>query len=96
VGYVPRAVVVTPGGALTVARPSMAAGGHVPTGTEDNARLDKDTLAPSDAALVRQVVAQMEAHGHGGPDDPGLSGGMIGPSRTGTSISQRFARQIRQ
>jgi uncharacterized protein (DUF849 family) len=49
--------------ALTVARWSMAAGGHVRTGMEDNVRLDKDTLAPSNAALVRQVVAQMEAHG---------------------------------
>jgi 3-keto-5-aminohexanoate cleavage enzyme len=49
--------------ALTVARWSMAAGGHVRTGMEDNVRLDKDTLAPSNAALVRQVVAQMGAHG---------------------------------
>ena len=49
--------------ALTVARWSMAAGGHVRTGMEDNVRLDKDTLAPSSAALVRQVSAEMPAHG---------------------------------
>jgi len=30
-------------------------GGHCRTGLEDNVRLDKDTLAPSNAALVRQV-----------------------------------------
>jgi 3-keto-5-aminohexanoate cleavage enzyme len=49
--------------ALTVARWSMAAGGHVRTGMEDNVRLDKDTLARSNAALVRQVAAEMAAHG---------------------------------
>ena len=49
--------------ALTVAHWSMAAGGHVRTGMEDNVRLDKDTLAPSNAALVRQVAAEMGAHG---------------------------------
>ena len=49
--------------ALTVARWSMAAGGHVRTGMEDNVRLDKDTLAPSNASLVRQVAAEMSAHG---------------------------------
>ena len=47
--------------ALTVARWSMAAGGHVRTGMEDNVRLDKDTLAPSNASLVRQVAAEMAA-----------------------------------
>jgi uncharacterized protein (DUF849 family) len=41
---------------LTLARWSLAAGGHCRTGFEDNVRLDKDTLAPSNAALVRQVV----------------------------------------
>jgi 3-keto-5-aminohexanoate cleavage enzyme len=51
------------GDALTVARWSMAAGGHVRTGMEDNVRLDKDTMAPSNAALVRQVAAEMAAHG---------------------------------
>jgi len=35
---------------------SVAAGGHVRTGLEDNVRLDRDTLAPSNAALVRRAV----------------------------------------
>lgn len=34
----------------------IAAGGHVRTGLEDNVRLDKHTLAPSNAALVRRAV----------------------------------------
>jgi 3-keto-5-aminohexanoate cleavage enzyme len=34
----------------------VAAGGHTRTGLEDNLRLDRDTLAPSNAALVRRVV----------------------------------------
>ena len=37
-------------------------GGHVRTGLEDNVRLDKDTLAPSNAALVEQVVGLCEKH----------------------------------
>ncbi len=49
--------------ALTVARWSMELGGHVRTGMEDNVRLDRDTLAPSNAALVRQVAALMPAYG---------------------------------
>ena len=32
-------------------------GGHVRTGLEDNVRLDKETLAPSNAALVARVTA---------------------------------------
>jgi uncharacterized protein (DUF849 family) len=35
---------------------TVAAGGHTRTGMEDNVRLDKTTLAPSNAALVRRVV----------------------------------------
>ena len=35
---------------------SIAAGGHARTGLEDNVRLDGDTLAPSNAALVRCTV----------------------------------------
>jgi 3-keto-5-aminohexanoate cleavage enzyme len=31
-------------------------GGHARTGLEDNVRIDRDTLAPSNAALVRRVV----------------------------------------
>ena len=34
----------------------VAAGGHCSTGLEDNIRIDRDTLAPSNAALVRRVV----------------------------------------
>jgi len=34
----------------------VAAGGHTRTGLEDNIRLDKDRLAPSNAALVKKVV----------------------------------------
>ena len=35
---------------------SIAAGGHTRTGLEDNMRLDRDTLAPSNAALVQRAV----------------------------------------
>ncbi|WP_420340094.1 3-keto-5-aminohexanoate cleavage protein [Roseibium sp.] len=35
---------------------SIAAGGHARTGLEDNIRLDKDCLAPSNAALVKRTV----------------------------------------
>ncbi|MGE5116775.1 MAG: 3-keto-5-aminohexanoate cleavage protein [Betaproteobacteria bacterium] len=47
--------------ALTVARWSMELGGHVRTGMEDNVRLDRATLAGSNADLVRQVIAEMPA-----------------------------------
>lgn len=35
---------------------SVSAGGHARTGLEDNVRLDRDRLAPSNAALVQRVV----------------------------------------
>ncbi len=38
-------------------------GGHCRTGLEDNVRLDRDTLAPSNAALVRRTVELCERHG---------------------------------
>jgi 3-keto-5-aminohexanoate cleavage enzyme len=41
---------------VTLVRWSLELGGHCRTGLEDNVRLDRDTLAPSNAALVRQVV----------------------------------------
>ena len=41
---------------------SIAAGGHARTGLEDNVRLDKDTLAPSNAALVARAVEICEKH----------------------------------
>ena len=37
-------------------------GGHTRTGLEDNVRLDRRTLAPSNAALVRRVVELCERH----------------------------------
>ena len=40
----------------------IAAGGHTRTGLEDNVRLDRDRLAPSNAALVRRTVALCEKH----------------------------------
>jgi 3-keto-5-aminohexanoate cleavage enzyme len=41
---------------LTLIRWSLELGGHCRTGFEDNIRLDRDTLAPSNAALVRQAA----------------------------------------
>ena len=41
---------------VTLARWSLELGGHCRTGLEDNVRLDKELLAPSNAALVEQVV----------------------------------------
>lgn len=41
---------------------SIAAGGHTRTGLEDNMRLDRNTLAPSNAALVARAVALCEKH----------------------------------
>lgn len=35
---------------------AIAAGGHVRTGLEDNVRLDRHTLAPSNAALVKRAT----------------------------------------
>ncbi len=35
---------------------SVSSGGHARTGLEDNVRLDRNRLAPSNAALVRRVV----------------------------------------
>jgi len=40
----------------TLIRWSLEQGGHCRTGLEDNVRLDKGTLAPSNAALVEQAV----------------------------------------
>lgn len=41
---------------------AIAAGGHTRTGLEDNVRWDKDTLAPSNAALVERAVAICEKY----------------------------------
>ncbi|WP_371037482.1 3-keto-5-aminohexanoate cleavage protein [Rhodosalinus sp. FB01] len=40
----------------------IAAGGHTRTGLEDNVRLDRDRLAPSNAALVQRTVELCEKH----------------------------------
>ncbi len=41
---------------ISLNRWSLELGGHCRTGLEDNVRLDRHTLAPSNAALVRRVV----------------------------------------
>jgi len=41
---------------------AIARGGHTRTGLEDNVRLDRHTLAPSNAALVRRAVVICERH----------------------------------
>ena len=41
---------------ITLNRWSLEFGGHCRTGLEDNVRLDRDTLAPSNAALVERIV----------------------------------------
>ena len=41
---------------------AIAAGGHARTGLEDNIRLDRDTLAPSNAALVMRTVKLCEKY----------------------------------
>lgn len=40
----------------------VAAGGHCRTGLEDNIRLDRDHLAPSNAVLVERTVGLCEKH----------------------------------
>ena len=41
---------------------SIKAGGHTRVGMEDNVRLDKETLAPSNAALVKRAVKLCEQY----------------------------------
>jgi 3-keto-5-aminohexanoate cleavage enzyme len=48
---------------LLLNRWSLELGGHCRTGLEDNVRLDKDRLAPSNAALVRRVAELCAEHG---------------------------------
>ncbi|MEM8553464.1 MAG: 3-keto-5-aminohexanoate cleavage protein [Pseudomonadota bacterium] len=50
-------------GQLTMNEWCIASGGHTRTGLEDNLRLDKTTLAPSNAALVRRTVDLCEQYG---------------------------------
>jgi len=42
---------------------AIARGGHTRTGLEDNVRLDRTTLAPSNAALVQRAAELCERHG---------------------------------
>lgn len=49
-------------GQLVVNEWAIAAGGHTRTGLEDNVRLDRDRLAPSNAALVARAVALCETY----------------------------------
>jgi uncharacterized protein (DUF849 family) len=48
---------------LTLNQWSIAAGGHARTGLEDNIRLDRNHLAPSNAALVRRTAEICAAAG---------------------------------
>ena len=48
---------------ITLNRWSLELGGHCRTGLEDNVRLDRETLAPSNAALVERVVALCAEYG---------------------------------
>ncbi len=49
-------------GQLTVNEWAIAAGGHTRAGLEDNVRLDKNTLAPSNAALIQRAVDLCEKY----------------------------------
>ena len=48
---------------ITLNRWSLERGGHCRTGLEDNVRLDRHALAPSNAALVERVVDMADAYG---------------------------------
>jgi len=48
---------------VEVARWALELGGHCRTGLEDNVRMDRHTLAPSNAALVAQVAGLARNHG---------------------------------
>lgn len=48
---------------ITLNRWSLELGGHCRTGLEDNVRLDRDRLAPSNAALVERIVALCPGYG---------------------------------
>ncbi|NKX44615.1 3-keto-5-aminohexanoate cleavage protein [Roseicyclus persicicus] len=48
---------------LTLNDWAISAGGHARTGLEDNVRLDRERLAPSNAALVRRAAEICETYG---------------------------------
>jgi 3-keto-5-aminohexanoate cleavage enzyme len=56
---------------------SLELGGHCRTGLEDNVRLDRDTLAPSNAALVRQAADLCAEYGRR-PATPGEARQLLG------------------
>ena len=41
---------------------AIAAGGHARSGLEDNIRLDRNTLAPSNAALIKRAADLCERY----------------------------------
>jgi 3-keto-5-aminohexanoate cleavage enzyme len=47
---------------LTINEWCIKKGGHTRTGMEDNVRIDRETLAPSNAALVKRAAALCEKH----------------------------------
>ncbi len=47
---------------LTINEWAIAKGGHTRAGMEDNVRLDKNTLAPSNAALIKRAVEICHTH----------------------------------
>ncbi|MDG1117300.1 MAG: 3-keto-5-aminohexanoate cleavage protein [Flavimaricola sp.] len=49
-------------GQVVVNEWAIAAGGHTRTGLEDNMRIDRNTLAPSNAALVKRAVDLCEKY----------------------------------
>ena len=61
---------------------SIQAGGHTRVGMEDNVRLDKNTLAPSNAALVNRAVELCES--------------TIDPLRPHRKLEVYLAYQVRQ
>ena len=48
---------------ITINEWAIAKGGHTRTGMEDNVRIDKNTLAASNAALVKRAVDLCRKHG---------------------------------
>ena len=47
---------------ITVNEWAIAAGGHTRAGLEDNVRLDRNTLAPSNAALIARAAELCEKY----------------------------------
>lgn len=50
-------------GQVVVNEWAIAAGGHTRAGLEDNVRLDRDRLAPSNAALIKRAAGLCEKYG---------------------------------